>query len=373
MSTPEFLTGTRLVRSTYAPEDVTYLLREIQAQFVSVEEKERLIQSGERHYGQLLSPEQPPRPEYQALFERALHEGAPQLARHVAGLARVVHEEVRIRRRVNSAIVLVSLARGGTPIGVLVTRALRSLYGEEVHHYGVSIVRDHGIDGVALDFIRARHTDGSVIFLDGWTGKGVIAAELRRSVKTYNATRGSALQGELFVVSDPGGAAARCATRLDYLVPNAMLGATVAGLVSRTVLPGPAGDLHGSAFLAQLAAHDVTRHFVDTVSLHFPGQAPPEGNRLSGQDVYKAAQTFLHDVQHHAGPRPVNHVKPGVGEATRVLLRRAPEVLILRDPHAPEVQHLLSLAQERQVPVQVWPGVMPYSACALIRSVEPDP
>jgi hypothetical protein len=69
------------------------------------------------------------------------------------------------------------------------------------------------------------------------------------------------------------------------------------------------------------------------------------------------------------GVRDVNHVKPGIGEATRVLLRRCPHLLLLRDPSRAEVAHLSLLAQEKQVPVQIDPE-LPYLAAALIRQLD---
>ena len=53
-----------------------------------------------------------------------------------------------------------------------------------------------------------------------------------------------------------------------------------------------------------------------------------------------------HDVSHP------NFIKPGIGEATRALLRRAPRLLLLRDPGSPQVRHLVQLAQERGVAIQ---------------------
>ena len=63
----------------------------------------------------------------------------------------------------------------------------------------------------------------------------------------------------------------------------------------------------------------------------------------------------------------VNMVKPGIGEATRVLLRRTPRLLIVRDAGAPEVAHLAVLAQEKNVPMLV-DRALPYHAVSLIRS-----
>jgi hypothetical protein len=53
----------------------------------------------------------------------------------------------------------------------------------------------------------------------------------------------------------------------------------------------------------------------------------------------------------------VNLVKPGVGETTRVLLRRVPwRVLVRHDavlqPADPELRHVLLLAEQRGVPVE---------------------
>lgn len=67
------------------------------------------------------------------------------------------------------------------------------------------------------------------------------------------------------------------------------------------------------------------------------------------------------------GVRDVNLIKPGIGEATRVLLRRVPRMLVLRRPGAPDVKHLEVLAEEKQVPVAIDPA-LPYHAVSLIRS-----
>ena len=65
----------------------------------------------------------------------------------------------------------------------------------------------------------------------------------------------------------------------------------------------------------------------------------------------------------------INHIKPGIAEATRVLLRRVPGQLLLRDPAAEDVQHLCLLAEEKQVPVTVVPD-LPFAAVSLIKTLE---
>ena len=46
--------------------------------------------------------------------------------------------------------VLVSLARAGTPIGILLRRYLRGRYGADIPHYTISIIRGRGIDRNAM-------------------------------------------------------------------------------------------------------------------------------------------------------------------------------------------------------------------------------
>jgi hypothetical protein len=67
------------------------------------------------------------------------------------------------------------------------------------------------------------------------------------------------------------------------------------------------------------------------------------------------------------GIADVNLIKPGIGEATRVLLRRVPRLLILRDAAAPDTAHLKVLATEKSVPLIV-DADLPYQAVSLIRS-----
>ena len=69
---------------------------------------------------------------------------------------------------------LVSLARAGTPIGILIRRYLQGRYGADLPHYTISIIRGRGIDRNAMAYLLDRHAPGDIQFVDGWTGKGAI-------------------------------------------------------------------------------------------------------------------------------------------------------------------------------------------------------
>ncbi|MBF6202163.1 cysteine protease StiP domain-containing protein, partial [Nocardia cyriacigeorgica] len=126
-------------------------------------------------------------------------------------------------------VVLVSLARAGTPVGVLMRRWLDSGIGRPrltVPHYAVSIVRDRGIDAVALDYLARHHDPASIVFVDGWTGKGAIARELSAALADYHAAGGARFDDDLAVLADPGCCVRTYGTRDDFLIASACLNST---------------------------------------------------------------------------------------------------------------------------------------------------
>jgi hypothetical protein len=357
---------------SYAPEDVTFLLRPVYMEPTPTAEKERLIQSGARHYSELLAVERVPGDAYLALYHQALRANAGRMAADVARLARTLDA-----RWTRGEIVLVSLARAGTPLGVLLRRALARLRPAAPPHYSVSIIRGRGIDAAALDHVRARHDERCIVFVDGWTGKGAISRELRGSVADYNAARGARVPALLAVLADLAGAAEIAATGEDYLVPSSVLNAVVSGLVSRTVLRddlvGP-GGFHVCRYYAEWAEHDLSRPFVDHVSARvdewLADPALP-GLRWDGAArgrQRRRSEAFVRETMARYGLRDENRVKPGIGESARALLRRMPDRLLLRDPRGGDVRPLLHLAGEAAVPVEIRPD-LPCQAAVIIQTL----
>ena len=357
---------------SYLPEDVTFLLKTIDMPPTEIEAKERLIQSGRRHYSEMLSAEKAPEPAYMDLFWAAFRRNRGRFATDMAALAK------GISARRDGVIAVTSLARAGTPVGVLLRRALRAL-GREAFHYSVSIIRDRGIDEVALDRIVAVHGDRSIIFVDGWTGKGAITAELNRCVTSYNAARGVTVDPSLAVVADLAGVAGLSSTCEDYLIPSSVLNAVVSGLVSRTVLNaeyvGP-GDFHACVYYTGLEPHDISRRFVDEVTgpmleaLSDPACLPAGSIPDTLAGLRAGCEAFVSSCMQRHGVADRNRIKPGIGESTRSLLRRVPETLIVRDPDHRDVAHLMQLARDRGVPVIMDPTLAPpYRAAAVIKTL----
>ena len=65
----------------------------------------------------------------------------------------------------------------------------------------------------------------------------------------------------------------------------------------------------------------------------------------------------------------LHFIKPGIGEATRVLLRRVPwQVLVHSLEDYDHLGHIYQLAQEKNVPIVEYP-LKNYRACGLIKAI----
>ncbi len=230
---------------TYKSDDVEILLKDITGlvEPTTTAEREKLIQAG-THYCEMLPIEYEPSEEYMRLYHYALNRFSQKTADAVVTLAEKVWQDH------GENLVLVSLARAGTPVGVLLKRYLRQKYHAEVPHYTISIIRGKGIDKNAVDYILSRHKEQNIQFVDGWTGKGAIKQTLRDALSSYPQ-----LKPDLAVLSDPAYVAEKCGTNEDFLIASSCLNATVTGLLSRTFYrPDIIGkkDFHGAVFYRNL-------------------------------------------------------------------------------------------------------------------------
>ena len=354
---------------SYHPADVQILLKPITIGDTPLAEKEALIQSGRRHYSEMISYERLPSARYLQVFHEAMAHNQRRMAGDVARLARLIAE------RHEGEITLVSLARAGTPVGVLLRHTLERHFRRRASHFSVSIIRDRGLDANALRYILDRgFRDESLVFVDGWTGKGVIARELSGAVAAFNQGYGTDVSADLHVLADLSGTAAVAASAEDYLIPSSILNATISGLISRSILNrdyiGP-NDFHGCRYYAEHAAADLSRWFVETLLGAINAMVGTSGSPWQAPDrprLQATSRSFLEWVALRFGVCDPNRVKPGLGEATRVLLRRIPDLLLVRDPREPSTRHLLLLARELRVPVEHAPE-LPYRAAALIRDL----
>ncbi|ALV35948.1 phosphoribosyltransferase [Streptomyces sp. CdTB01] len=365
---PEPLRGPAF--SSYAPEEVGWLLQDLSEVTLEAptEEREEAIQSGGAHYAESLPVEYQPSEQYQELFHAALESAATRIAQAVGAVTELVLAERSPRP------VLVSLARAGTPVGVLMRRWAQFRHGLDLPHYAVSIVRGRGIDANALRWLAAHHDPADVVFVDGWTGKGAITRELADAIQEFEASDGiTGFDPEIAVLADPGSCVRTYGTREDFLIPSACLNSTVSGLISRTVLRadlvGP-HDFHGAKFYRELAGADVSVDFLDAVSACFPEVTEAVDAQTKELLSADRAPTWegwaaVERISEEYGIHDVNLVKPGVGETTRVLLRRVPWKILARAGAGADLDHVRLLAEQRGVPVEEV-GELPYTCVGLI-------
>lgn len=346
------------MNSSFLEEDVTLLLKDITGLVAPLptEEREKRIQSG-THYSEMLPLEYRPTEDYIRIYEASLEVFGQDTA---DAIARVSNKIVRDKGR---DVVIVSLARAGTPLGILIRRYIRKKYGFECPHYSISIIRDRGIDRNAVNYILERHGTECIQFVDGWTGKGAIYNELKKELKSFEG-----VQDSLAVLADPAGLTELCGTHDDIMIPSSCLNCTISGLISRTFLRSDIireDDFHGAAYYDELGSEDRTYEFIDYIESRFNYEIEPDNKTLISngiEDVKYLAEMF--DI------RNINYIKPGIGETTRVLLRRVPWKVVIdeRYKNARELDHIRQLSLEKNVGIE-YVHLNNYKCCGLIKQL----
>lgn len=353
-----YTSGAYRMKSTYKERDVTLLLKDISGMVVPLptKEREQLIQAG-THYCEMLPLEYKPSEKYLEVYNSSLGVFAQRTADAVARVAEEIYKNKKERTT------LVSLARAGTSIGVLIKRYLRNKYNVEVAHYSISIIRDRGIDKNAMNYILDRHDGNDLQFVDGWVGKGAIFNELVDALKDYPNVDAS-----LAVLADPANITMLCGTHEDILIPSSCLNCTISGLISRTFLRKDIiaeKDFHGAAFYPDLLCEDKTYEFIHAIEQRFKYNLTSIEHTMDKSGIAEVAR-----LQARYGVANINFIKPGIGETTRVLLRRVPWKVLISDNSADssEVQHILQLAKEKRVDIE-YCRLNNYKSCGIIKDM----
>ncbi len=373
---------------SYLPSDVTVLLDIVDKDAVAdvpVTQKEALIQSGQRHYSDMLTLEHAPTPMHEQLYAQALAQGTERTATDIANLANSLHHIFDDTVNSERPLVLVSLVRAGLPIGVLLQRALADsncAYSMPSVHYGISIIRDRGLDPVALQMLLDAYPNSSLVFVDGWTGKGAIYQELVHSLAVFNEPthpnfRNIFHQGvntiPLLTLADPAGVAWLTASEEDWLIPSGLLNSTVSGLISRSLYTAPESGLHRSVFYDNLVDVDHSLAFVDCIDtarqhLTITFEQLPTFT----QPRYQTADV-INEVADDYKITNRNRIKPTIAEATRAILRRDPERVLLATADHPDTVLLRHLCAQRGINIVVLGAkILPYQAITLIKQRATD-
>ena len=357
---------------TYSPNDVILQLETLTAQnpkhfkMLPIAEKERLIQSGKAHYADFIQPEAPPTALQMAIYHEYLARYRHKIAQGIIALSDYIFRQPETQKQ--PQIVLLSLIRAGLPLGVLLKRHLAKQH--PTHHYGISIIKDKGLDRAALETILAHHPQAAFYCIDGWIGKGAISANLRQSWQQL-APR---IPMQLLTLSDPtsdlsdyspyGG---------DWLIPFGILGSPIAGFVSRSLYQAYPQQ-HAVYYYDQIAQHYTAEtapfnHFIAQIEQEIPRATAPN---LSHEHKIPRRQLLaqLAQIQRQHHIADLNRFKPSIAEATRAILRRQPEkVLIAPSNETPELRLIKTFCAERHIPLEHEPllDATPYQVMTIIR------
>jgi hypothetical protein len=172
----------------------------------------------------------------------------------------------------------------------------------------------------------------------------------------------------------------------DWLIPFGILGSVISGLTSRSVLSEDISqsqmqdgclnpdNWHNCAIYGHLKANDLSLQFIlqilDLIQQKPHAEKAGWSNAIRSQQQQRSLNTVQWIAQHY-GVDNINLIKPSIAEATRAVLRRVPERILIQDSAHPDVQLLLHFAQERAIPVDILGGQLgPYHAVTLIKKVE---
>lgn len=340
-----------LVKTSYSENDVIVLLKDLTGKMIALdtEEREKLNQSG-KHYSEMLPVEYKPTEEYLRIYNEILETNKEKLAKAIIKLATKIYNRFGGEEK----IYLVSLARAGTPIGILLKRVIEKICKIKVKHYSISIIRGKGIDINAMRYICLEAQNSPIIFVDGWIGKGAIQRELTKSVildlkgKTFEC-KYSRIDDRIYSISDPGyvNDEKYCGTREDFMIPSACLNATVNGLFSRTIRNEliEKDDFDGAVSYENLKEDDLSLNFLDTMM--------EEINKIK-KPVQIPGILIVEKIAEDYNIKDIYKIKPGIGETIRVLLRRVPYKVLInsRNKMSEELKPVIELCKEKSVNIE---------------------
>ena len=360
------------MRSSYSRDDVEILLRDLTGTLkpLGTKEREQLIQSG-IHYSEMLPKEDKPDKEYITIYNSLLDTYKSDIAKYIITLGD------KIYNKHGNKFILISLARAGIPIGILLKRYVKLRYNLDITHYAISIIRGKGIDKVAMEYIYNKHKDIPVKnyqFIDGWIGKGAINKVLKDACKDLEAdTKWVGINSELGVLSDPVNITNLCSTHKDLIIPSACLNSTVSGLISRTILNDNIDEttsFHGAVYMESLKDYDLSNEYIETIYNEIKKSYKNKIETSLNDKNTCNTDYILKNIMKDYNIGDINFIKPGVCETTRVLLRRMPwKILINKNYNLNDIPHIHKLCKDKNIDIEEY-DLGNYMCCGLIQDLK---
>jgi hypothetical protein len=330
---------------SYLSTDVNFLLNIKNHQEISIEEKEDLLLNHNVHYSETLTKEMDIEDEYMSLF----------YTYHELNKSKICYDILNIANHLskNKNKVLVSLARAGTPYGVILKRILSNLYFQNIEHYSISIIKDRGIDLVAINYILEKHGNNvELLFVDGWTGLGNISQELSK----YMAISFQDIKYKFVSISDIAGVSDICSSREDYVIPSCMLNATISGLISRTLINTDLKLFHSVKYFIEKEKNDYSLWYINELEneiMKIYENFNPKSIIAKTKEYRTLYLKSLSDLFHDFNLNNTFTIKPGIGETIRCLIRRTPEIVLIKNSEDLQIKPIIYLCEKKKIKYRI--------------------
>ena len=127
-------------------------------------------------------------------------------------------------------------------------------------------------------------------------------------------------------------------------------------------------ELHGAVYYYKNEDADVSNQFIQAVLGADTSDVTLVPSEAEADETFKGIDE-VKEIAERFGINDINKIKPGVGETTRVLLRRVPDrILIREDAPAKYTANIMQLAKEKNIPVEIYP-FKKYNVCGIIKDV----
>jgi len=130
-------------------------------------------------------------------------------------------------------------------------------------------------------------------------------------------------------------------------------------------------DFHGAKYYKELEDMDVSNLYIERIVTCFENVQSEIVRQLQKQSIAPITwegMKSVQKIQRDFGIENIHFIKPGVGETTRVLLRRIPWKILINPQYIHELEHILLLASEKNVLIEQYSD-MSYSCCGLIKEL----
>lgn len=327
-----------LMKSSYKKTDVELLLTDLTNKVnpIAIEEKKQMEIQG-LDVKNIVTDEFPINKKYFDICFETTPIYAKQTAIAVGNLA----EQIYNIKKEN--LVLVSILRAGTLVGILVKRYLKNKYNIDVFHYSISLPKD--VKQNEMKFILNKHKAQDIIFIDSWTGKGTTTNKIREFAKQIDG-----LGTDLAVLSDAINISRFCGIREDIAIPQAPFNACITGLVGAPITDSKYlndEDFSGSIYLKNLEKFDVTNWYINLIEQNFDyklcNNENYEENPTSNEELSEICLKYKIELK---------DLNPGINEAGRALLRRNLKKLLVKDKNDIQIMQIKKIAELKGIEVE---------------------